>query len=151
MTETARVLLTAAVLSAATMTWMAWRIRRADAQDPGRLIGQLRLAQLGALLLASTGAIAVGLALNAAGQDLVHLDAATGIGFIGVAWVVVHRDPREGLFLLIAAFVLHALIDLAHRPGWLSSTITSREVLVGSAVYDVCLAATCYVATRRPR
>ncbi len=148
MTDTARVLVTAAVLSAGAMAWIAWRVRAADAGDPARLIGQLRLAQLGALLLAAIGAMSIGLAQNVNGQPLVHLDAAIGVAVVGIAWVIVLRDPREGLLLAVGAFILHALIDLAHRPGWLSPEITSRDVLVGSAVYDVCLAAICYGARR---
>ena len=148
MTDTARVLVTAALLSAGAMAWVAWRVRGTDAGDPARLIGQLRLAQLGALLIAAIGAMSIGLAQNAGDQPLVHLDAAIGVAFVGIAWIIVRRDPREGLLLAVGAFVLHALIDLAHRPGWLTPDIASREVLVGSAVYDVCLAAVCYGARR---
>lgn len=151
MTDTARVLVTAAVLSGGAMAWIALRVRAADSSDPARLIGQLRLSQLGALLLAAIGAMSIGLAQNASGHPLVHLDAAIGVAFVGIAWVVVHRDPREGLLLVVGAFVLHALIDLAHRPGWLSPEIASRGVLVGSAVYDVCLAAVCYGAYTQRR
>ena len=130
MTDTARVLVTAAVLSGGAMVWIAWRVRAADSSDPARLIGQLRLAQLGALLLAAIGAMSIGLAQNASDHPLVHLDAAIGVAFVGIAWIVVHRDPREGLLLAVGAFVLHALIDLAHRPGWLSPEIASRGVVL---------------------
>jgi hypothetical protein len=42
MTDTARVLLTAAVLSAGVITILAWQVIRTDVTAPGRLIGELR-------------------------------------------------------------------------------------------------------------
>jgi hypothetical protein len=150
MTDTARVLLTAAVLSAGAMTILAWQVLRADVHAPGRLIGQLRLAQCAAMLLSATGAVPMGLAI-AASPDvaLAHVEIALGVIFVVLAGLVLLRDPRQGLLIAAAAFVGHALIDLAHRPGLLSPAIAPRWFFVSCAVYDVALAAICYWGQRR--
>jgi hypothetical protein len=78
-----------------------------------------------------------------------HLDAAIGVGFVALAGLVLLREPRDGLFLAAAAYILHALVDLAHRPGWLSPDLAPRWYIVGCASYDVYIAALCYWARRR--
>jgi hypothetical protein len=149
MTDTARVLLTAAVLSGSALGVLAWRVGRTDASAPERLVGELRLAQWAALLLAATSGLPMGLAVALPSMPDAHLDAAIGVAFVGLAGIVLLRDPREGLFLAAAAFVLHALVDLAHRPGWLSAELAPRWYVVGCASYDVYVAALCYWARRR--
>lgn len=149
MSDTARVVVTAAALSAATLAVFAWRLLMLDADGPERLIGELRLAQWAALLLGATGAISIGLALGDLNTPLANWDAAIGILFVGIAGVVLQRDPREALLILAAAFVLHALVNIAHRPGWLAADLVPRWFSVGSAVYDVALAGICYWARRR--
>jgi len=147
--DPARVLLTAAVLSLATVAMLAWRAMRASPDEPARLIGALRLAQWCAVLLAAIGAIPIGLALSASADSLGGIDAALGIVTVGTAGFMLLRDPYEALVLLAGAFVLHALIDLAHRPDFLSPALAPRPYLVGCAVYNVCLAAICFAARRR--
>ena len=150
MTDTARVLLTAAVLSAAAMTVFAWQLMRTDPSDPARLIGELRLAQWAAMLLSAIGAIPMGLAVAAApAAPLAHLDVALAIGFVAVAGLVLLREPRQGLLIAAGGFMLHALVDLAHRPGLLSPGIAPRWFIVGCAIFDVYTAAVCYWARRR--
>jgi hypothetical protein len=150
MTDTARVLLTAAVLAAGAMTLLAWQVIRTDVHAPARLIGQLRLAQFAAMLLSATGAVPMGLAVAATPDvALAHLDVALGVVFVVLAGLVLLRDPRQGLLIAAIAFVGHALIDLAHRPGLLPPAIAPRWFFVGCAVYDVGLAAICYWSQRR--
>ena len=150
MTDTARLLFTAAILSASAMTILAWQIARTEKNHPARLIGQLRLAQCAAMLLAATGAIPMGLAIGAPPDvPLAHLDLTLGVVFVVLAGIVLLRDPRQGLLAAAAAFVAHAFIDLAHRPGLLSPEIGPRWFFVGCAVYDVALAAICYWGRRR--
>ncbi|HYN07424.1 MAG TPA: hypothetical protein VES67_08550 [Vicinamibacterales bacterium] len=150
MTDTARVLLTAAVLSAGAMVILAWQLLRTDAQSPARLIGQLRLAQCAAMLLAATGAVPMGLAIAVAPDVyLAHLDVALGVIFVVVAGLVLLRDPRQGLLVAAIAFVAHALTDLAHRPGWLPPALAPRWFFISCAVYDLLLAAVCYWGRRR--
>ena len=149
MSDPARVLVTAAVLSLLTVAMLAWRVARTSPDEPARLIGELRLAQWTAIVLAAVGAIPVGLSLFAQAEVASGVDAAIGIVMVGVAGFVLQRDPREALALLAGAFILHALLDLAHRPGWLSPTLAPRAYVVGCAVYNVCVAAICFGARRR--
>lgn len=149
MTDTGRVLLTAAVLSLTAIGALAWRVGRTDPTQPERLVGELRLAQWAAILLAATGAIPIGLAVGLPSMPGGHLDAAIGVVFVLLSGVVLLREPREGLLLVVAGFVLHALIDIAHRPGWLSPDLAPRWYIVGCATYDIVIAAMCYWARRR--
>lgn len=147
-TETARLILTAALLSAAGLGAFAWRISRIDPSAPERLIGELRLSQFSAIVLSALGAIPIGLAIGAAGTT-VPLDVAFGVVFLTVAAYVLLRDPQEALWLAAAAFVLHALVTVAHRPGWLDPGLAPRWYFIGCAIYDVYMAGICYWASRR--
>lgn len=150
MTDTVRVLLTAAVLSAGAMMMLAWQVVRTDPQSPARLIGQLRLSQVAAMLLAATGALPMGLAIAASAEvPLAHLDAALGVIFVVLAGLVLLRDPRQGLLVAAVAFIAHALANLAHRPGLLSPAMAPRWFFVSCAVYDILVAAVCYWGQRR--
>lgn len=148
-TDTARVLLTAAVLSGIAVATFAWRVTRLDPDGADRLIAELRLMQWAGVLLAAVSGISAGLALGAVDQPLAHLDVAIGVMFIGFAGLVLQRDPREGLLFAIAGLFAHALLDIAHRPDWLSPDVAPRWYTVGCAVYNVFLAAWCYWARRR--
>jgi hypothetical protein len=149
MTDTGRALVAAAALSLAAMATLAWRITRTDPGGPERLIGELRLAQWAAVLLAAVAALPIGLAVARLSDATSNLDVALGAVLVGVAGIVLQREPREGLLLVAAAFVVHALIDIAHRPGWLSADLAPRWFTVGCATYNVCLAALCYWGRRR--
>ena len=149
MTDTARVLLTAAILSGATLSAFAWRIVHIEAELPDRLIGELRLAQWAAVFLAAVGAIHIGLAIAATVVVTANADAAIGVIVVGIAGISLQREPRESLLLVSVAFMAHALVDLAHRPGWLSPAIEPRWFTIGCAVYNVYLAGLCFWARRR--
>lgn len=148
MTDTARVLLTAAVLSASGFGAFAWRVARLDAASPERLVGQLRLGQLAAVALALLGGVPVGLALGAGPDGLAHLDAVIGLAFAAVAGYVLRQDPRNALALATAGFIAHALVNVAHQPGWLEADLAPEWFSIGCATYDVCLAGLCYWARR---
>lgn len=150
MTETGRIVLTAALLSGIGLGAFAWRVMRTDPDVPERLIGQLRLAQFAAIALAAAAAIPIGLAIGGTPGGAIHLDAAIGVAFLLAAGYVLLREPRDALGIASASFVLHALVTLAHRPGWLQPGLAPRWYLVGCAVYDVYLAGLCYLARRRP-
>ncbi len=149
MNDTVRVVAAAAALSLAAIATLAWRILRADPAQAERLIGQLRLAQWAAVLLAGVSAVPVGLAVARAGDATGNPDVALGVVLLGLAGIVLQREPREALLVAAGGFVVHALVDIAHRPGWLSSDLAPRWFTVGCAVYNVCLAAICYWARRR--
>jgi hypothetical protein len=147
--DIARVLLTAAVLSASALSAFAWRLTRLDVRDPVRVVGELHLAQWAALLLAIIGAVPIGLAVARETVTAGTLDVSIGLAFILLAGYVQRREPRDALLLAAVGFVVHALTDIAHRPGWLATELTPRWYVVGCAVYDVYLAALCYWARRR--
>jgi hypothetical protein len=147
--DTARVLFVAAVLSGAAVARLAWRVSRVDAAQPDRLIGELRLARWMAVLLAAVGAVSIGLAIAGASVPASNADAALGAIFVGLSGVVLQREPRESLLLAAAAFVVHALVNVAHRPGWLAPDLAPAWYLTGCATYDVCLAAVCWWGRRR--
>jgi hypothetical protein len=128
---------------------LAWRVARLDPSLPDRLIGELRLARWAAILLAAVGAISVGLAVARPDVSAGNADVALGVVFVGWAGVVLQREPREGLLLAAVAFVIHALLNIAHRPGWLSPEIAPHWYTVGCAIYDVYIAALCWWARRR--
>jgi hypothetical protein len=147
--DSARLLLTAAVLSAVALGVTAWRVARIDASDPARLIGELRVAQWAAVLLAATAGLPMGLSIAGEGLPAAHLDVAFAFAYVLIAGLILQQEPRTALLYAIGAFASHALVDIAHRPGLLSPDLAPRWAVIGSAVYDVVLAATCYWARRR--
>ena len=149
MTDTARVLLTAAVLSASAAAVFAARVRRTDPAQPARLIGELRLAQWAAVIQAAIGAVPIGAAVVRPDLPTAHLDATLGVLFVLPAAVILLREPRQALLIAAGGFLLQALVGLAHRPGWLWPDPAPPWFTVGVATYRVCLAAICYWASRR--
>ena len=149
MSDSARVLLTAAVLSVSALAAFAWRVARIDASQPDRLIGEMRVAQWAAVLLAAAGAMPMGLGVAGAMLETAHVDVAFGFGYVLFAGLILQREPRSALLFAMAGCVSHALLDISHRPGGLSPDLAPRWFMIGSASYDVALAAICYWARRR--
>jgi hypothetical protein len=149
MTDTARVLLTAALLTGSALATFVTRIVRIDPAQPERLVGELWLAQWAALLLAAVGAMPIGACLVSRAAATGQIDAALGIGFIVLAAVVLRRAPRDALLLCAAGFVAHALVDIAHRPGLLSPDLLPRWYTVGCASFNVFVAAVCFLPRLR--
>jgi hypothetical protein len=149
LSETVWVVAIAAVLSGGAMTALAWRTLRLDPATPERLIGELGLARWAGVLIAGVGGISLGLAIARPDVPLVHADAALGVIFVGLGGIVLQRDPRDGLFMAAAALLVHALVTIAHRPGWLPVELAPHAFTVGLAVYDVYLAAWCFWVRRR--
>ncbi len=149
MTDTARLLLSAAVLSASAFGAFAWRVSRADPSQPERLIGELRLAQWAAVLLVLVGAPAIGFAAGRAAVPLGTLDVTIAVLYLLLAGLVLLREPRTGLLIAAVALLAHALVDLAHRPGGLSDELMPRWYLAGCAAWNLTLSAICFWARRR--
>ena len=149
MTDTARVLLTAGLLSLATAVVFAGRLRRLDAADPARLIGQLRLAQWAAVALATMGGAPIGLAVAGMNQPLAHLVLTLGVAFAVLAGAILQQEPPRALLFAAGGFIIHALVSLAHRPDWLSPALAPLWYTAGSATYAVCMATVCFWAARR--
>jgi hypothetical protein len=125
--------------------WLAWLALRAPADSPERLIGELRLLQLGCLMLVLVAGAYLGFAAWQQTRPASAVDVALALGFLALAFVVLVRDPRQALGVLAAAFVVHALVDIAHRPGWLPPGAAPGWYAVGCAIVNVGLGAIYYL------
>jgi drug/metabolite transporter (DMT)-like permease len=125
------------------------RLRRMDPESPERGVGELRAANAAALIVAATGAATIGFSVVNAAAATAALEMALAFLFLGAAGWMFFRDPRGALFIAGVALVAHAGIDLAHRPGMLSTELFPHWYLIGCASYDGYVAALCFVARRR--
>lgn len=126
------------------VAWQSIRTARVPTSSPERLVSELRLAQLAALLLVMSAGAYIGFAVASESRPGVGLDIALAVGFLIVAAATMVRDPRHALTILALAFAAHAVLDVAHRPGLLPEEIAPRWYAVGCAVYDLFLGALCY-------
>ena len=142
-------LLVAVVLTGAGLGAFAMRVARMDPGGPQRLIGELRLSQWMALLLATVGGAWTGAAVTGAALPLGTVEMTFSIAtMIFAAWTL-HHETKQSLQLLSLGFVVHALIDISHRPNWLAADLAPRWFVVGCAATNLYLAAVCYWAQRR--
>ena len=140
--------LAAAVLGLA-FAWLTARTVRLPVTEHERLVAELRMTQLGGLILVLVAGAYVGFA---AWQDTrigVGIDAALALGFLAAAFTALTRDPRQALPLLAVAFVAHGLLDVVHRPGWLPAGLAPRWYAVGCAWFNVVMGACCYLPMLR--
>jgi hypothetical protein len=144
LTEALRTTLIAFVALAAGFTWQAIRTALIPVSSPERLVAELRLAQIAALLLSLVGGAYLGFAVGNEARPGVGAEIAIAIGFFLVAATTLVRDPRQALTILALAFAAHAVVDVAHRPGLLPDGIVPRWYSIGCAVYDVYIGALCY-------
>jgi hypothetical protein len=145
-TETARVLLTAGILSAVALTTFVWRVIRPGRAPHEYLIDQLRLSHVAALLRAGMGSIGIGVAVATAGAQNASLEAAVGLTAVLASLIVLRSEPPAALLLAALFFLLHTLFDWAHRPGLLSAQFVPPWWSMGCAIYNVYLAALCLLA-----
>jgi hypothetical protein len=149
-TEALQTTLVAFVLIGSGVTWQALRTATVPTSSPDRLVYELRLAQVAALLLALSAGAYIGLAVAHEAQPGVGFDVALAVGFFVVAASTLVRDPRQALTMLALAFAAHAIVDVAHRPGWpLPDGMAPRWYSIGCAVYDVYIGVLCYVPMLR--
>lgn len=145
MTEASQTILVAFVLIGMGLTWQTIRTAGVPVNSPDRLVSELRLAQLAGLLLVLSAGAYIGLAVAHEAYPGVGFDVALAVGFFVVAASTLVRDPRQALTILALAFAAHAVLDVAHRPGWpLPDGIAPRWYSIGCAVYDVYIGALCY-------
>ena len=145
MSEAFRTVVVAFGALAAGFTWQALRTAAIPATSPERLVAELRLAQLAALLLTLAAGAYIGFAVVRENEPGVGFDIAFAVGFMVVAaWTMV-RDPRQALTIVALAFAAHAVLDIAHRPGLLPDSLAPRWYAIGCAIYDVYIGALCYV------
>lgn len=151
MSEGLRTLLVAAVAFGAGFSIQSLRTAAIPFSSPERLVAELRLAQIAALLLTLSAGAYLGFAAANEARTGVGLDIALAAGFFVLAAYTLTCDPRQALTLLALAFGTHALVDIAHRPGVLPDGIAPDWYSVGCASYDVVIGALCYVPIlRRP-
>jgi uncharacterized membrane protein HdeD (DUF308 family) len=150
-TDAARALLVAAMALALATTRLAVIATKTDPTSPQRLVAELRLAQFAALLLVLSAGTYIGFALAHESTAGSGLDVALGVGFLILASVTVTQDPKRALTLLAVAFAGHAVVDLLHSAGVLPAEALPTWYATACAIYDVAIAAVCYLPiVRRP-
>jgi uncharacterized membrane protein HdeD (DUF308 family) len=148
-TETARVLLTAVILSAVGLGVSAARLARAASGSPERLVAQLHLSQWAALVLAVQGAITLGLAVSSESAPSALPDALLGLLPVLAAILVLRCEPLVALQVAAIALGLHAGFAFAHRPGWLEPDLAPAWFWFGQATYSLYTATLCSVSSRK--
>jgi hypothetical protein len=144
MSDAFRTLIIAGVALAAGFTWLGFRAATIPVSSPERLIAELRLAQIAALLLALTAGAYIGFAVAHESLPGSGIDIAIAIGFFLVAATTLVRDPRQALTIVAIAFAAHAIVDIAHRPGALPDGVAPQWYAVGCAIFDVYIGAIAY-------
>jgi hypothetical protein len=130
---------------ASGLTFLAARTAAIPVSAPERLVAELRLAQIAALVLALGAGAYIGIAVAHEARPGVGLDIALAVGFFVAAAATLVRDPRHALTILALAFAAHAIVDVAHRPGWpLPDAVAPRWYSIGCAVFDAYVGALCY-------
>jgi hypothetical protein len=147
--EALRTTLIAFAALGAGFAWQSIRTAAIPPASPERLVAELRLAQIAALLLTLSAGAYIGFAVVRENEPGVGIDIALAVGFLVVAAVTMLRDPRQALTIVALAFAAHAVIDVGHRPGLLPEALAPRWYAVGCAVYDVFMGAVCYLPVLR--
>ena len=149
MSEALRTALIAFTALAAGFTWQAVRTALIPVASPERLVAELRLAQIAALMLSLAAGAYIGFAASHEAQPRVGADIALAVGFFLVAAWTLLRDPRQALTALALAFAAHAVVDVAHGPEMLPDGIAPRWYAIGCAVFDLYIGALCYLPILR--
>jgi len=149
MSETFRTVLIAAVALSAGFTWQAIRTAGIPVSSPERLVGELRLAQIAALLLATTAGAYIGFSVAQANQPGAGMDVVLAVGFFLAAATTLVREPRQALTILAAAFAAHAVVDLVHWPSSGADGVVPHWYAVGCAVFNLQMAALAYLPVFR--
>jgi len=151
MSEALRTFLVAAITLGAGFSFQSLRTAAIPTSSPERLVAELRLAQVAALILTLVAGAYLGLSASQEARIGVGLDIAFAAGFFVLAAYTLTCDPRQALTLLALGFAAHAILDIAHRPGFLPDGLAPRWYTVGGATFDVIVGALCYVPLlRRP-
>ncbi|MEX2661334.1 MAG: hypothetical protein WD227_05360 [Vicinamibacterales bacterium] len=151
MSEALRTFLVAAVALGVGFSLQSLRTAVIPVASPDRLVAELRLAQIGALVLTLVAGAYLGFAAAHETRVGVGLDIALAAGFFVLAAYTLTCDPRQALTLLALGFAAHAILDIAHRPGVLPDGLAPQWYTVGCATFDVVLGALCYFPIlRRP-
>ena len=150
MTETVGALAVAAAMLALAVARLAWGALSLDPSSPDRLVAELRLAQVAALLLVLAAGTYAGAAV-ASRTPGAGLDIALATGFFVVAALATTRAPGRALTVLAAAWGAHGLVGLGHQTGALPPGVVPGWYATASAIYAVCMAGICYLPNLRQR
>lgn len=151
MSEALRTFLVAATALGAGFAFQTIRTAAIPIASPERLVAELRLAQVGALVLTLVAGAYLGFAAVHEARIGVGLDIALAAGFFVLSAYTLTCDPRQALTLLALGFAAHAILDIAHRPGILPDGLAPQWYTVGCATFDVFVGALCYFPIlRRP-
>ena|SRR5689334_3212831 len=134
-----------ALLTLVTIASFSLRAHAAPASAPDRLVAELRLAQIGALVLALTAGVSIGMALAHTQRPELSIEVALGGMLFVVAAVALFQEPRLALTLVALGFAGHAVTDVMHRPGMLAADVAGQWYFVGSACLDALVGALCYL------
>lgn len=132
----------------AAFSWMTFRVCTTPTSSPDRLVGELRLAQMGALLITFGAAPYWGFAAANEHRAGTGLDVALALGFLIIAAAAMTREPRVALTMLALAFAAHVVLDVLHRPGALPD-IVPRWYILGCGIVDAYVGALCYLPILR--
>jgi hypothetical protein len=136
----------AALAALMLATIVAFALRALGAPTPpDRLVAELRLAQVAALVLALMAGVSVGLAIGHAPRPDVSVEVAVGGILCLVAAVALFQDPRLALTIVAIGFAAHAVTNVMHRPGLLPADLAPQWYFVGSACLDAAVGALCYL------
>jgi hypothetical protein len=133
----------------ALIGWMSARLITVPANTPERLVGELRLAQLAALVLCLVSGAGAGMAIAQLPVPGAGITLALAAGFLLVASNAILRDPHDALTMLAIAFLAHAIVDVLHRPGWLPELIIPGWYARDCAILNVVIALLCYLPVFR--
>ena len=131
------------------LAWTAWQACQSDPNSHERLVVELRLSQYSALLLLLVVGVYVG--LNVAYENIngTSFDIAIAVGFFVIVSSVITWEPASALTTLSLAWVGHSFVDLAHIVNLLPGDIAPAWYPRVCAIYDVCVAAICYLPVLR--
>ncbi len=142
-------LVAAAAALGLVVAWLSWSAVRLDNTAPDRLVTELRLAQVAALLLVLTAGVYVGAAVAQQATPGVELDIALATGFFVVAALATTWEPSRALTTLTIAWGVHAVVDLAHITELLPRGVVPAWYPTACAIYDVGVAGVCYLPVLR--
>lgn len=151
MSDGAIALALSAVALVAPLAWRLAGLLREPWDSPQRVVGELRLAQMAAMVLVFVAGAHAGLAVARLDLPGAGLEIALAVGFLVLASTAVLRDPPEALAWLALAFLGHAVLDVLHRPGLLPEQLVPGWFARDCATLSAVVAALCYLAVRRRR